>query len=356
MLRIPKLMQMLLLIFLLASCGKTYRIEIDKKAGESQTVIRLEHQALRKYTGSDHLFIKVSFPEAFEAKGMVFTTTLRFPNEQSLWVKVPKSIGLEPSDIFFRGNQVTVWLTPTDLPQSEKRSYQSPRERRFDVVDHFAMIATMEKVTARLLGLIPTSFANCTAFPVGPSLVMTNHHCVANQDHCTNASFVFWDSRERNEENEVPARRFACKRIVATNANLDFSLLEVEGDPSEDYGMVRVLRSPQRLEPGTPVTILSQNPVGHKRSNGCVTGEYGNSFLIGEGKVKAKLVTNLICTSPVIGGDSGSPVFNNDGDLVGIVFATDKEISGMGYMSPVSAIFPKVPTEMAKASITWADR
>jgi hypothetical protein len=44
------------------------------------------------------------------------------------------------------------------------------------------------------------------------------------------------------------------------------------------------------------------------------------SWLKGREKLKADTPFNFVCTADIIGGNSGSPVVNQKGDVVGIIF------------------------------------
>ncbi len=224
--------------------------------------------------------------------------------------------------------------------------YESPSKLQFRPSDYFPLIGSMKQG--------PTK--HCTVFNLAPQLIVSNAHCVSTQSECRRSSFHYWNADEKNWLGRVRHRSFSCDQIIFVDASEDIVLLLSEKDPSDSYGTVRVLRSPSQLDIDTPVVVLSQNPLHRKKSNFCRTGVPGKKTKTtrhGSSEIESM---ELYCNQPVSGGDSGSPVFNYQGDLVGLLWGRDLAVPNTGVMVPITTLLPNLEREAAEFEIEWVDR
>ena len=80
----------------------------------------------------------------------------------------------------------------------------------------------------------------------------------------------------------------------------------------------------RKVAPTTDFTGAYQHALEHA---GQQDFELPQSWLKAESKVDLKTQLNFVCTADIIGGNSGSPVVNRDGELVGLIF--DGNIQGL---------------------------
>jgi hypothetical protein len=223
--------------------------------------------------------------------------------------------------------------------------YASPPKLLFEPQDYFPLIGAVDLGATK----------HCTAFPLAPNLIVTNQHCVATKQECRNSKFQFWNTEEKDWLGQSIRRSFHCADLLYAKDTEDVALILTKKDPTQKYGAVRVLRSPAALAEDTPVLIMSQNPLNRKRINTCRTGLAGKKTKKIGSSIEIESV-ELDCNQAVIGGDSGSPVFNYHGDLVGLLWGRDLAVSTGGIMVPIHALLESLEREVGDFGIEWVDR
>jgi V8-like Glu-specific endopeptidase len=144
-----------------------------------------------------------------------------------------------------------------------------------------------------------------SGFLIAPDLVLTNHHVLPDEETAKTAVAEFnyqvdWDGTME------PIRRFTCDpTFFHNNKELDYAIVRVNGAPGDLYGFVDLAK---RTDPTVNdfVTII-QHPNGGPKK-----------IAFTDNKVSAvfdDLVQYSTDTEP---GSSGSPVFNQDWEIVGL--------------------------------------
>lgn len=150
--------------------------------------------------------------------------------------------------------------------------------------------------------------AVCTGFLSGNNRIVTNNHCVANMDECRNTYISIFNGK--THEN------VRCKKIIETKIDegslsmkgVDFTVLEID---------VKVAAKPLPVSRYRPYAgdILTAWVIDHKSLTDsriteleCVYQTLGNSIQL----------TNC----PVIQGNSGSPLVNSYGEIVGVIWGS----------------------------------
>ncbi len=160
----------------------------------------------------------------------------------------------------------------------------------------------------------------CTGFLVGTDLLVTAGHCgvnigeVRNQsaDYCEAYTWLF-DFTARTNVNRVSKKNiFTCKEIIYAVQQ------EVDGY-SHDFALIRldrevVGRKPLKLAAKKPVENDSVFMIGHPMG---LPMKYTDNAHIFDAHVGRSYYTNL----DAFGGNSGSPVFNADDEVVGVLVA-----------------------------------
>ncbi len=349
------------LLLAVSACGRSLSIDLEKDSGEDKVSYTIRHDKLQQYIGHTELHVDVVFPPKYRNHQIRFQMKLRFSDASgsSVTVGLPRGLPFEISEIKYRQDDVVVFLEDLPAPGASKIAsfYKSPPKPLFEISEHLPKIGIMSQVKDSIFfGLIPVSTSACTSFPIGNSLVMTNHHCVSTQDQCRASVFTFWNSSETGFLGNTISRDFPCSKLLYTHPNLDMSIVQTAGDPTKSYGSLKMMKTPRRLREGTPVIILSQNPRGTKRSNHCIIGESGKRFHISGTDRRATDSTELQCTAATISGDSGSPVLNYDGDLVGIFWGKSVDDGRYGTMTPISALLSKGDSPLEELPVEWVSR
>jgi V8-like Glu-specific endopeptidase len=160
---------------------------------------------------------------------------------------------------------------------------------------------------ARSVALVAVTHADQSwtgsGFLVGPDVVLTNHHVVgsAADGAATELRFDF-------EEDEYGVMRdysgFGVTSVLAADAKLDFSLLEVAGCPGDTRPHLLPRKDPIRV--GDRVSII-QHPGGRPKQ---VSLQHNLVEYVG-----GDVVQYVTSTLP---GSSGSPVLDDDWKLVAL--------------------------------------
>lgn len=161
----------------------------------------------------------------------------------------------------------------------------------------------VEAVNALAVGHVdlPVMGSRCTGFLISDNVLMTNQHCIPSEAYArgVSVSFEVVAGVAKGEE-----KRFDCSKFIGNNQELDFALLECEGNPGQEYGHVNLAES--AAEQGEPVYVVQQNCDYYsnqscyftkKVSFGDITEVSGNSFTH---------------NADTLGGSSGSPIFSSD--------------------------------------------
>ena len=162
--------------------------------------------------------------------------------------------------------------------------------------------------------LITTGSSVCAGVAIGPSTVATAYHCVAN------------GGRPRVELSDGSR---APGRVSAARVFDDLALIEVEGLELEARPMAE--KSPQ---PGARVIVYG-HPFGSRAPAGYLEGTL--RFSRSEGIVSGLGPVALQTTAPVNPGNSGGPVFDEQGQIVGIVSRRLRG-DGLGFATRVERL------------------
>lgn len=151
---------------------------------------------------------------------------------------------------------------------------------------------------------------------------ITNAHVVMeltqNHQRVINLSeAVYGQSGERNY-------RFVAELIYA-NPAIDLALLKTE--PNKE--LVPVTFSTQDAFPGEAVYAI-----GNSKGEGLCIVE----GIVSDVHRKIGAIDAIMISAPVTHGNSGGPVFDADGQLIGIVQSGRTDVSAMNYVIPVNTI------------------
>ena len=170
--------------------------------------------------------------------------------------------------------------------------------------------------------MIRTPIGLGSGFIIHPDgYIVTNDHVVAGERIISITQF-------RKGENELIKENYDNVRIVATGGNIDLALLKIEGQPKGKIFPSVPLGSSGELSQGERVFAIG-SPLGLERSVSEGIVSLRNRI------IQARL--HIQTTAEISPGNSGGPLFNYRGQVVGVnnmkVVSTGAE--GLGFSIPV---------------------
>jgi len=157
----------------------------------------------------------------------------------------------------------------------------------------------------------------------GNMVILTNNHVIENADSIT-VTFTNGDTYDAT--------------ILGSNSNKDFAILTTNA-PQEIFKPLEIISS-SKLKVGHSVIVVG-TPYGLEGSlsNGIV------SALNRTISIDGLTMTNIIqTTTPLNPGNSGGPLMNYNGQVVGISTAIVEESQGIGFAIPSDTILSDIQT------------
>ncbi|MGB3404525.1 MAG: trypsin-like peptidase domain-containing protein [Microcoleaceae cyanobacterium] len=144
-----------------------------------------------------------------------------------------------------------------------------------------------------------------TGFLVAQDLLLTNNHVLPDSNLLSNTIFRFnYEENFQGEAQQPDEYRAKPNGIFQTNQSLDYTLVQLEGEPGKRWGWLPLLC--QRVRSGSRVNII-QHPSGQPKQI-----SLQNNFVQ---YVGGNVVQYITSTLP---GSSGSPVFNDSWEVVAL--------------------------------------
>ncbi|MBV6638269.1 MAG: trypsin-like peptidase domain-containing protein, partial [Mameliella sp.] len=207
-----------------------------------------------------------------------------------------------------------------------------------------SIFADMGRSVGRLDILTDAGVFPCTAFIVSDKHLLTNHHCVpgildnpkAQSSQIQAVQFVAGYIREGVVED---TRMYQVNQVpVETNAELDYTLLEVFGDPSSDWGKLTLGRT--AANPLDPFWIIG-HPMGEAQRISREKCAAADPAISGG---------TLRHTCDTLPGNSGSPVIDASSRTVVALHHAGSNRNSVNYAIPISRIVKQSPILTALAA------
>ena len=215
-----------------------------------------------------------------------------------------------------------------------------------------SVFARMGRAVGRLDILTDSGVFPCTAFVVGKSTLLTNHHCVPGildnaKTGATRIEAIQFVAGYTQQGVEAGTRRFfVSPEPIEKNRELDYAVLRVIGDPSEDYGMLDL--AAHAPADGDPFWIIG-HPMGEAQR---ISREKCRA------NAPARSENRLLHTCDTLPGNSGSPVIDAALQAVVALHHAGSERDSVNFAVPMSLILAssEVLTAAAPQGPVSADR
>lgn len=147
--------------------------------------------------------------------------------------------------------------------------------------------------------------------------ILTNFHVIEGEDTVTVA---------------FPEEGLFTGEVVATFPDVDLAVLQTNGENMPYLPLAETFT----LEQGEPIYFIG-NPLRF-------TGIANEGEVIDFTMVRSKDVPVVMLDAPVYRGNSGSPVINRDGEVIGVIFATlhHDEEGRVGLFMPIDYYFERM--------------
>ena len=248
--------------------------------------------------------------------GQSFSYALRDIGPQGMWTgllpgghvvisliadKRPEGLSLTLDRVSFEAETGTLFSTWGG--KDEKVHINSP-----DVPE---VARTVAPSVAKLVFQNAGAPRTCTGFLVDGNLLLTNEHCINNQESCDSLIALF--GYEYDAENRLSfGEQFTCTAFTPARVNfeLDASLVTLSGSPGTSYGTIQVPALDTTAE--APLMVI-QHPGGEPKQISFI--QCAAMDVPVDGRASD---TDFLHTCDTAGGSSGSPVFDATGRLVGL--------------------------------------
>jgi S1-C subfamily serine protease len=163
--------------------------------------------------------------------------------------------------------------------------------------------------------------------------IVTNNHVV---DGASNITVTFWDG------DSYPAT------VVGTDPYSDLAIVKVPSAPASEYHPL-TLSSSASVHVGDPVAAIG-NPYGLSGSLTVgVVSQLGRT--ITEATSGNFSIADIIqFSAPINPGNSGGPLFNANGEVIGLTTATVNGSQGVGFAIPSDAVSREISSLVANGS------
>lgn len=211
---------------------------------------------------------------------------------------------------------LTITLSACALPSQETQSGQDERADAIDALKGASMADTIEQTAESVVRVdVYNKWDDKTGtgsgFAIGnPARLVTASHVVTNMSY-----MLAW----RDD-----GTSFRVERVLAVDKDADVAICEIP----DDAGLSPLIVSKTPAARGeTAVVIASQFGLTNLATAGIISGHWDTPA-----------VEWILFTAPVSDGSSGGPLFNGNGEVIGMVMGTYQKAQNLNLATPIDAV------------------
>ncbi len=191
-------------------------------------------------------------------------------------------------------------------------------------------IRDLSSPVARLVIMMPGGGAYCTGFLLTKDLLLTNQHCIKNNDEARSTIAEF----KYENPNPHPGQ-YRAQKLEAVDEGLDYALVRMAGLPGGKFKQASIISEPNLADHAELFVI--QHPEGKPKMvaiDNCQVEDIARTGVGGD-------ITDFGHICDTMGGSSGSPVFFKQSKAVvglhhlGYREGVDKPINQAVYFSKI---------------------
>ena len=156
--------------------------------------------------------------------------------------------------------------------------------------------------------------------------ILTNYHVIESEVNSEYEGYSRLYIRYDQKQEKIPAR------VVGWDASLDIALLKVEIEPEYTYSFYGY----NDYKPGETIYAIGSPGGLEKTITSGIISASGNRRLLPIGDT-------IQVDVPINSGNSGGPVIDRSGNLVGVVFAGIEQFEGVNFIIPAKWIIKNIP-------------
>lgn len=223
-----------------------------------------------------------------------------------------------PKNIKKFASGVATWLAPLFASTTTNSNGESFLNLEFPTMEDHYLLCPNEKFSNQ-----PTSMISCTGFLVAEDLLVTAGNCMVNIGQannqvtpmCSDFNWLFdysYEKRDTDILRNIPKESMSkCKKVL-------FAKHIGEGDQRMDFALIRLENSyPKRhhfkIFKGEILKGMTVHIMGYP--SGIPLKYAGGAYILNAREGSQYFEANL----DAVGGNSGSPVFNSKGEVLGVL-------------------------------------
>ncbi len=201
--------------------------------------------------------------------------------------------------------------------------FEKPNNYASMARDKYPSVGKLKTRTNRAVWGLVGFVGSCTGTLVGKNVVLTNAHCLHTEEDCSYASVTFSDYHEKNQLGQRVHREFKCSQVIYSSLDYDMTLFTLEDYPSRHYPVQNLDLRPLEIQNGSWLFMIGATPNReNKHVEICQVKKDLRVVGIASDQKFRYLTKILVCARDILPGDSGSPVFNHEGNVVGVVWGS----------------------------------
>jgi V8-like Glu-specific endopeptidase len=158
--------------------------------------------------------------------------------------------------------------------------------------------------------MIPAIQSRCTGFLISEDIILTNHHCVADEKMAAkiNANFAHEVNRSK-----LDSFTYKCDKFIGGNKELDYALIKCEGKPGQRVGVLKLKKEFSILSEDSLIYLIHHN-CDYRKNPRCDWTKK-----LSPGKIQTTDFDTIRHSADSLRGSSGAPLISlKEGVVIGL--------------------------------------